>query len=407
MNPLRWVKGLASLAKKDELFEEFLKAGGKTSRISIDQPVLKKTVREITSRGISVNRPSDLLRIAQTAGEFSEIPTRIASFETVFNRSLKQGFTREEALARGGYAAQEATVNFARRGSMTKNVNAIIAFLNARVQGVDRLIRSIKENPVGAGTRLGIVAITPALVTRAWNEQFPAYNDERIVSERTKRFNYIIMLSNDPIDTLGGAQYIKIPKGEIGSFSNIIDEFIDFATAKGGDVAQAMKETLLALSPIDKFSDVIPTVLKPPIEVGINKSFFTGFDIVPEWKQSFPKGFQDSTFTSPLFRAIGQKINVSPAKLQHLAEGYGTGLVRIAEQVAQPFVPEKFITEKNKRGAAIQRIPVARRLFGGARRSELQQAESKKKRTGFLKEGNRHCKECGQAWRNRYRTRIR
>ncbi|MEK0325336.1 MAG: LPD38 domain-containing protein, partial [Nitrosopumilus sp.] len=385
INPLRWVRGLAATIRRDDLFQEFLKAGGKTSRISIDQPVLKKTVREITGKGISVTRPSDLLRIAQIGGEWSEQATRVTNFQTVLNRSLKQGFNREEALSRAAYAAQEGTVNFARRGSMTKNVNAIIAFLNARVQGTDRLIRSIKDNPVGAGTRLGIVAITPALVTRAWNEQFEGFNDERILSDRTKRLNYIIMLSDEPIPALGGAQYIKVPKGEIGSFSNIIDDFIDFVVGKGGDAAEVMKETLLTLSPIERVSDVIPTVLKPPIEVGINKNFFTGFDIVPEWKQSFPKGFQDSSFTAPLFRFLGQKINQSPAKLQHLAEGYGTGLVRIAEQVAQPFVPEEFVTAKNKRGADIQRIPVARRVFGGARQSELQQAESKKRRQDFLK----------------------
>lgn len=81
--------------------------------------------------------------------------TRVSLFEQQLVKGLKQGLGKEEATIRAAYAAQEGTVNFARRGAETKSINAIYAFLNARVQGVDRLVRSLKNDPKGAGVRLG------------------------------------------------------------------------------------------------------------------------------------------------------------------------------------------------------------------------------------------------------------
>ena len=377
LNPLKWVSGLAHMMKKDEVYQEFLKAGGKTSRIPIDRPMLTNTVAGITSKkGFAISKPSDLLKILQSAGEYSEQPTRIAVFEQEFVKGLKKGLSQEEAATRAAGTAQDATVNFARRGAKTQSVNAIYAFLNARAQGVDRLVRTLRNDPVGGAFRIGLITQVPALAGYAWNRQFDSYYDDRVVSPADKRTNFIIMLSDTPIPQLGGAQFVKIPKGDIGKLANPTEEFLRFADNKGGDVKKAMFDVIKGFSPWDNMGDLIPTALRPPVEATVNKSFFTGYPIVPEYKTGLPAKYQDSSYTAPLYRMIGQKLNVSPAKLQAIIEGYGTGIAKIGEMSTRGLIPDKYVTAKNEQGADINKTPIIRRFLGGEKRTQEEQTQS-------------------------------
>jgi hypothetical protein len=378
LNPLKWVKGLAHMMKKDEIYQEFLKQGAKsTTRVAIDRPMLQKTVAEIAgdtkSKAIEVLKPSGLLKVLQTISEYSETPTRIAVFEEKLNEGLKKGLSREEALKEAAYWAQEATTNFSRHGSKTQAINALYAFLNARLQGVDRLLRSFKNDPVGVGFRVGLISQVPALVLYAWNRQFESYNDERVVSETDKKRKFIFMLSDTPIPQLGGAQYIAIPKGDIGQLANPTEEFLRMADNKGGDVKNALVDVLKAFSPVSNVGDILPTALRPIIEVAANKNFFFDKEIVPEYKKAYPAKYQDTAYTRPLYRMIGDKINASPAKIEALVHGYGTGLANIGERMTRPFIPDKYKTPQNEQGATINQIPVLRRFLGGERKTKEEQ----------------------------------
>jgi hypothetical protein len=119
LNPLGFAQGLAHMLGRDQVYQDFLKAGGKTSSVSIDRPFLKKTVADITSTkaGIDFNQLRHPISMLQTLGELSEQPTRIAVFNQYLQRGLKQGLSKDEAMVRAANMAQDATVNFARRGS--------------------------------------------------------------------------------------------------------------------------------------------------------------------------------------------------------------------------------------------------------------------------------------------------
>lgn len=397
LNPFAFAKGLAHFLNEDEVYQNFLKSGGQTSRVALDRPYLKQTVEDITGQGAKkgftvksiTDIPKKLFSGLQTLGEFSEQPTRVAMWEKVYNDSIKAGMSDADAMKEAALKAQEGTVNFARRGADTQSFNAIYAFLNARWQGVDQLVRNFKNDPKGVGMRLGMVTVAPAIGLYAWNNRFKSYNDDRVVSESDKRENFIFMLSDTPIDTpipgWKGIQYIKVPKGDVGKLANPVEAFLDYSFGKGGKVSKTLLETLMAFAPIDNVGDIVPTALKPPVENFVNKSFFTGYDIVPDYKKSYPPGFQDSSYTSPLFRYLGQNLNISPAQLQNLAEGYGTGWVRIAEMLLSKAVPEQYVTDKNNRGAPVNQIPVARRFLGGAHMSEEEKLQSDKAKAEYLK----------------------
>lgn len=375
LNPLRFVQGLSSLMKKDQVYQDFLRSGGKVSSVSLDQPFVKKRLSEITGeKGLVETKPSKILSILQSIGEASEQPTRIAAFKQTRDKLLKQGVPLAEAERQAATAAQESTVNFARRGSETRTINAIYAFLNARVQGTDRLIRSIKADPKGAGVRMAMLTVAPAVGLYAHNRGFESYFDDRIVSERDKESNFIIMLSDEPVKSLGGAQFIKIPKGDIGKFANPVEQFLMYADNRGGDIKSSMLATLKSFIPMDNAGDLAPTAVRPILEDRANKNFFTGYDIVPSYKRNLPPSAQDSSYTAPLFRAIGDATNISPSRLQNMAEGYGTGFTKIAEMATKPLLPG-YTSSQNMRGADINQTPVVRRFLGGEKKSESEYQE--------------------------------
>lgn len=368
LNPLKFVSGLAHYMKKDEVYQDFLKAGGQTSRLSLDQKFLSQTTKELAgqSKGLRIVDPRRIYSILKEIGQASEQPTRIASFESARNNALKQGLS--DASARGAYAAQEGSVNFARRGSQTQSINAIYAFVNARAQGVDRLVRSFKDDPKGVGLRLGMITVAPAIGLYAYNRGFQSYNDERIVPAYVKQNNFVIMLSDTPIEHLGGAQYITIPKGDVGKLANPLEAFMSYADGKGGDVGAALGSVLQGFSPINNVGDIIPTALRPAVENAANFNFFTNRAIVPESKKNYPAPFQANKNTPAIYKQAGALTNQSPNMIENLTRGYLTGFARLGEMATQPFAKQDTYS-----GEDINQTPVVRRFLGGAQRTEEDQ----------------------------------
>jgi len=192
------------------------------------------------------------------------------------------------------------------------------------------------------------------------------------VSETDKENNYIIMLSDSPIAALNGAQFIKIPKGDVGKLTNPIEQFLSFADGQDADTAGSIGKALMSFLPIDRVTDLIPTAIKPLAEVATNRSFFQNIPIVPDYKENYPANLQYSSYTAPLYKMIGDRINVSPAKIQAVVEGYGTGLARIGEMAVNPLVPDRY--KKESSSQPINRTPLLRRFLGGAKRTPEEQA---------------------------------
>ena len=364
LHPVQWAKGFAHYMKRDDVYQEFLKSGALTSRISLDRPILKKTVGEVTrGKATLIKHP---LKLLEEVGQASEVPTRLSIFDKTLKQELKKGAPREAAQQTAARAAQEGTVNFARRGSATQAANALYAFMNARVQGTDRIIRAVKENPAKASARLGMITLAPALALYAYNRNQKEYFDPRVVGDYDKQNNFILMAP-----WLGKDRYIKVPKGDVGKLANPLEAFLEYSDKKKSskDITNALGEALAAWLPFQNYGDLIPTALRPPIELATNKNFFTGSEIVPDYKKNYPKQEQDTNNTSALYRAIGELTKQSPAKIENTARGYLTGFARIGEAVANPLLPEKYKSAKNDQGDAINRTPIARRFVGGAKKS--------------------------------------
>lgn len=397
LNPLEFGKGLVHMIKKDEVYQNYMKFGGRTSSLALDRPFLQQTAENVFGKGgIDVKSPKGIMDIIMNMGEFSEQPTRIASFEKGMKDMLAQGKSTEEAGQLAANMSQEATVNFARRGSKTKAINSLIAFVNARIQGADKTIRTIIDDPKGSFIRMNLITTVPAVLLYQYNRGFKSFNDPRVVSQQDKDSNFIFMLSDSPIEKLRGAQYIKVPKGDIGRFANPTEKFLAYVDQEAPDAGQAIAklfspESIVSMSPFNNWGDILPAAVKPLVENAANYNYFRGSTIVPENKMgaNFPEGYKSSDYTPDFYKALGQRFKTSPAKLENIGAGYFTGMEKLAMPLLDKLAPaiaggpvQQSVALQ--RGQDINRMPVVRRFLGGEKKTTDEQVAQDDKKASSI-----------------------
>ena len=102
-------------------------------------------------------------------------------------------------------------------------------------------------------------------------------------------------------------------------------------------------------------------MLKPIAEVYQNRNTFTNTEIIPYYQQKLESGLQSRRSTNELLRVIGETLNVSPAKLEHLFRGYTGTLGGYVLDVAD--VTARGVTGTPLIPPNLNSIPVLRRLL--------------------------------------------
>ena len=337
-----FISGLASTIKKDKHFQDWILSGAdQASFFSQDRTMLQRTVKDVTGgklarAGRVIKNPLELLR---AFGEYSEKGSRVGVYKRATKgaegKLLLQKLHVKKNPKRIGFDAQldameqsrEATIDFARRGSKMKSINAIIPFLNARLQGSLKLVESAKKRPVQTLLTGGAIASVPAAVLYAHNSQYPEYDD---IPQYIKDTYFVIMTGDKDVP------FYKIPKGEIGQiFGNPVENFM--AHVKGNDekaFAELVKDVLVQISPVDNIGSIMPTAFKVPIELMANYDTFRKRNIVSPYQKDMPPELQFDAKTAETSKWLGDKMNVSPAKLEHALSGYTAGLGRQALQLS-------------------------------------------------------------------------
>jgi hypothetical protein len=235
----------------------------------------------------------------------------------VYKAAIRKGMTPVEAA----YQSRESTTDFARVGSKMKEISPVIAFFNAGLQGADKSFRNFSENKVGT-TLKGLAAVTiPSVLLWLMNKDDDEYKE---IPQWQKDLFWIIKVNGT---------FYRIPKpflyGQI--FGTLPEKFLDYANSKdkklGDTLAESMSSIYGAVSPIsgDPASGLLPTAIKPIIEVLTNWNFFTQRNIVSDSQQNKLPSEQYGKYTSETAKTAGKVLNVSPAKLEHLIRGYTGG----------------------------------------------------------------------------------
>ena len=222
----------------DPLYKEFLAmGGGKTSAYTADRNLAKKARKSLIDKKINPN-PLDWIGFVS---DVVESGPRFATYKLM----RQAGMSPQEAF----YEAMDITVNFRRGGRLSRELNKVVPFFNASMQGLDKFRRWISAEDAGATNRAKVVRtrVTSYLaVSAALAAIFYALNngDEEKEKEYEQLSNYTKnSYWNIPV---GDGKYFSIPKPrELGVLSSFLEtcmelfiggneyafeEFYDYAT---------------------------------------------------------------------------------------------------------------------------------------------------------------------------------
>ena len=245
-------------------------------------------------------------------GEISEVSTRLA----IYSKALKKGMSYQEAIN----AARQSTVDFNRAGRKAKNINTVVAFFNAAIQGIDTPARTIVKNPKAAAARWAVGSVVPMLGLTAWNVQNPYYEE---IPRRDKERYWILMKDKK---TKG---YYKIAKPHsAATLINPIQMWVETEVTKtmSADTKDYLKSIARGVVPISDWSSVLPPVFLTPLEQMMGEGGYNSFferEIVRD--PLLPAGFQADPNTSRVLKTLGKTLGWSPARLEHIARGLGAG----------------------------------------------------------------------------------
>ncbi|MED2748963.1 4'-phosphopantetheinyl transferase [Bacillus thuringiensis] len=328
-NPFDFVKGLKEVGKKkfgkgSELYDDWVKQGGAYGGyLSADRDLLKEQLSGLEKQESGLPKaiqaitapinPKNWLKVLQNISEVSEEATKVGAY----HKGLKKGLTPEESA----YQARDL-MDFNRMGNSMQSANRVFTFLNANLQGKDKLIRSMKEHPIRTSARIAGSTLPPSALAIASyanaNDKQKEMMDNMPGQEKDTYWSYAI----PGTDKVG-----RIPKPfDISLLANTVERANKY---REGDQ--------YAFDGFDKtVNDAvkvpwIPTTLQPIVENMANYSFFRDGPIVPKRdEKNSPKeqyGPNRSLTAREMASALDKiGIEASPYKIDNVYKGYTAGL---------------------------------------------------------------------------------
>ena len=259
----------------------------------------------------------------EATSDFFESSTRMGEYM----KARQKGLSMEEAAR----AAREVTLDFSRSGRIGEQVNQVVPFFNACLQGGDKMARLFREDFIGTSLKVLKYIVLPSLLIMAMNWDEDWYKD----LDPDIKNNYWCLGRN-----------IRIPKPQEAGvlFGSGIEALFQQAADKDKD---AVSNFLKAFSS-NMMPSVLPTLILPLIEWSANYSFFKGRPLVGNKYSRLPDELQYNDYTSELSKGIGSTFKISPMKIDNLVRGYtGTMGALLWSMAGEPFAKANNLPAKH------------------------------------------------------------
>lgn len=375
-NPLDFFKGLYHVVGKTDTFEKFISSGSAMGTMqALDRQSNRDALKAVFKLSMKdkamniVKDPKELAKLisgytpAKTlvgglrkAAEVSELSTRVGAF----NKTLQKTGDLQEAA----YTARDL-MDFQRAGSSIRQANRAVAFLNASLQGTDRMARAFKDNPASFLVRAFTTLVLPSIGLHFWNQNLP--------EEKKKIYDNIPQWQKDSFFIIPGPgnTFARIPKPfEAGMlFSTGTERALRWLAEDDPNAYKDYGNSVLeALAPPMLF-----TALTPALEAITNYSFFRKAPIVPQGEQGLEKKDQYGIYTSEVAKLIGQGLSYTPLRDSNIASpriidntirGYTAGLGQYAVSAADQGIKALAGNDGPERPAqSATELPFARSFF--------------------------------------------
>jgi hypothetical protein len=286
-------------------------------------------LKQVGTEKLNPSKLDELIRKVMRMHEASDAATRVAIYKKAKAEGLAKGMSEAEATDYGVFKSRES-INFAVRGN-SKTLNTLrhmIPFFSAAITGLDTLYRAasgygLNPEEKKAAQQLFIKrAGMMAMLSTAYAMMLQDDEDYKKLPDNVKDNNWLL-----PNPFGGGQSFIKIAiPYEVGFLFKTVPEVAVrymYDTSTGKEVVTSYLKGLQRNLPGEGI--LIPQGVKPALEAITNYSFFTGRGIEGMSDQGLPvaqRGPNASEVAKLLSRAGLDKIGISPAKFDHLMQGY-------------------------------------------------------------------------------------
>jgi hypothetical protein len=311
---------------------------------------MEKILLQLVKGDVSVLAKADMLAMKADAS------SRVALYKSY----RQQGLSEMEATL----AAMES-MNFSKRGTSGTlyALNMMVPFLNSQIQGLNVLYESMRgklpfNERLGIQRKLVVRGTLLAATTIAYALSMRDDDAYKRAKPRDKLMNYFVRVP-------GVEEPLRIPiPYEAGLIFKALPEAIVMLAQKdtqGKPVLDAMGKMLADAMPLGP-TTFIPQAVKPILEAQLNKSFYTGEDIESRTELGLLPEARTREKTTGAATAIGNSLNVSPVKVDYLANayfgGYGVALMSMLGSVLPatkgPEAPTKRLSEMPLVGSMFQ-----------------------------------------------------
>jgi len=276
-------------------------------------------------KDLAENKPvswGSLIAKAEAINMEADASTRRAQY----NSYIRQGLSEMEATL-----MSLESMNFNKRGASPSihALNSLIPFFNAQIQSLNVLYKAVTGKlPFNERLKIQEKLLTRGLMIAAGTLAYAAaMQDDEAYKNATPEQKY----GNWFIRIPGVDEPIRLPiPFEVGYIFKALPEALynTMVDKHGGEEAVKAFRTILLSTIPGGSSYGIPQALKPAIEAGLGKSFYTGRDILSRREQTLLPEQQFRENTSELAKAFGS-LGISPIKVGALINGY-TGTMGLA-----------------------------------------------------------------------------
>lgn len=303
----------------DPLYMEYIAmGGGNSSAYTADRDLAKHAREKLAGKKISAN-PLDWIAFMS---DTIEMGPRFATYKML----RENGMTPEEAF----YEAMDVTTNFRRGGRVAREINKVVPFFNASVQGLDKFSRWITaedapqadRNKVRRGRMIGFLAVSAAIAAAFY---FLNNRDDESEKEYEQLSNYTKnSYWNIP---LGDGKYFAIPKPrEIAVLSSFFETCMEYGIGKNDHAFDEFYDYAADTCLPNVVADLAQWDWQGAIGslglIGVGAYLMANRDFLGKPIESAGMQYLEprdryNERTSKIAYAIGQAFNVSPQKVDY------------------------------------------------------------------------------------------
>ncbi|WP_342417191.1 LPD38 domain-containing protein [Paenibacillus sp. FSL R10-2782] len=337
-------KGTPGLEAIRALSQEFRRAGGEYSAALRGEKPLRKGVRALdrdpflSPKGIVKGAgkvAASPFRALHKVADITENLNRMAAYKGELRRL--GGERTPDNIRNAMREAREITTNFSRRGAQSQNLEKLIPYQNAAVQGARKFFSQVKDHPIKTIGMVTLTVLVPKLIEYSKFHDDPDY---QIIPARDKYRSLYVGKNDD-----GTFTKIPLPQ-EYGAIGGL---FVDTLEKVNNDNPRAFKGAADAvvnayvpplvsgaLQPITQgggfeqglSGTLNSTVLAPAVAVMSNRDYAGRPIESKSFEANSPVNRYDER-TSSVAIKLGEVLNMSPKKVDYLIRAYGGDPARL------------------------------------------------------------------------------